>query len=162
AGPRLAAAAAPHPPAADRLVGFRDSRALEVSALPGRHAARRCVGAARGPDAARGPQRRAFTASLRGLPAARGRPPCHRPRALLRPLLTEPFSADNMDYVPRDSYICGLAGGPVDIQRILHYSFISKEGLTLHDRGAEALFMFLSARLYLYNQVYFHRTVRRI
>ncbi|HZU17174.1 MAG TPA: hypothetical protein VFD01_11345, partial [Candidatus Dormibacteraeota bacterium] len=32
----------------------------------------------------------------------------------------------------------------------------------LHLHGAEALFMFLSARLYLYHQVYFHRTVRRI
>jgi uncharacterized protein len=81
---------------------------------------------------------------------------------VLRPLLTGPFSADNMDYVPRDSYICGVASGPVDIQRILHYSFISEQGLTIHDHGAEALFMFLSARLYLYNQVYFHRTVRRI
>ena len=82
--------------------------------------------------------------------------------AVLRPLLTGPFSADNMDYVPRDSYICGVATGPVDVQRILHYSFISEQGLTIHDHGAEALFMFLSARLYLYNQVYFHRTVRRI
>ncbi|MDQ6692478.1 MAG: HD domain-containing protein, partial [Candidatus Dormibacteraeota bacterium] len=82
--------------------------------------------------------------------------------AVLRPLLTGPFSADNMDYVPRDSYICGVASGPVDIQRILHYSFISEHGLTIHDHGSEALFMFLSARLYLYNQVYFHRTVRRI
>jgi len=82
--------------------------------------------------------------------------------AVLRPLLTGPFSADNMDYVPRDSYICGVATGPVDIQRILHYSFISEQGLTIHDHGSEALFMFLSARLYLYNQVYFHRTVRRI
>ena len=81
---------------------------------------------------------------------------------VLRPLLTGPFSADNMDYVPRDSYICGVAAGPVDVQRILHYSFISEHGLTIHDHGAEALFMFLSARLYLYNQVYFHRTVRRI
>jgi HD superfamily phosphohydrolase len=82
--------------------------------------------------------------------------------AVLRPLLTGPFSADNMDYVPRDSYICGVAAGPVDIQRILHYSFISEQGLTIHEHAAEALFMFLSARLYLYNQVYFHRTVRRI
>ena len=82
--------------------------------------------------------------------------------AALRPLLTGPFSADNMDYVPRDSYICGVATGPVDVQRILHYSFISEQGLTIHDHGAEALLMFLSARLYLYNQVYFHRTVRRI
>src|SRR5207302_5482066 len=82
--------------------------------------------------------------------------------AALQPLLTGPFSADNMDYVPRDAYICGVATGPVDVQRVLHYSFISDEGLALHSHGAEALFMFLSARLYLYHQVYFHRTVRRI
>ncbi|GAC1656294.1 MAG: hypothetical protein NVS9B1_11320 [Candidatus Dormibacteraceae bacterium] len=82
--------------------------------------------------------------------------------AAIRPVLTGPFSADNMDYVPRDSYICGIANGPVDIQRIVHYTFISEHGLAIHDHGAEALFMFLSARLYLYNQVYFHRTVRRI
>jgi hypothetical protein len=34
--------------------------------------------------------------------------------------------------------------------------------LTLHAHAAEALYMFLSSRLYLYEQVYFHRTVRRI
>ncbi|HVB78129.1 MAG TPA: HD domain-containing protein [Candidatus Nitrosotalea sp.] len=82
--------------------------------------------------------------------------------AVLRPILVGPYSADNMDYVPRDSYICGVATGPVDVERILHYSFISEQGLTLHSHGAEALFMFLNARLYLYHQVYFHRTVRRI
>jgi uncharacterized protein len=79
-----------------------------------------------------------------------------------KPLLIGPFSADNMDYVPRDAYICGVAVGPVDVERILHYSFCSEQGLCLHMHGAEALFMFLSARLYLYHQVYFHRTVRRI
>jgi HD superfamily phosphohydrolase len=82
--------------------------------------------------------------------------------AVLRPAMVGAFSADNMDYVPRDSYICGVSTGPVDVQRILHYSFISERGLTLHSHGAEALYMFLNARLYLYHQVYFHRTVRRI
>jgi HD superfamily phosphohydrolase len=82
--------------------------------------------------------------------------------AALQPALTGPFSADNMDYVPRDSYICGVSAGPVDVQRILHYSFISERGLTLHAHAAEALYMFLNSRLYLYHQVYFHRTVRRI
>ncbi len=67
-----------------------------------------------------------------------------------------------MDYVPRDSYICGVSAGPVDVQRIIHYSFISDRGLTLHAHAAEALYMFLNSRLYLYHQVYFHRTVRRI
>ena len=82
--------------------------------------------------------------------------------AVLRPALIGAFSADNMDYVPRDSYICGVSAGPVDVQRIVHYSFISDRGLTLHAHGAEALYMFLNSRLYLYHQVYFHRTVRRI
>jgi uncharacterized protein len=82
--------------------------------------------------------------------------------AALQPLLTGPFSADNMDYVPRDAYVCGVSTGPVDVQRVLHYSFLSPEGLAVHSHAAEALFMFLSARLYLYHQVYFHRTVRRI
>jgi len=80
----------------------------------------------------------------------------------LKPAMVGAYSADNMDYVPRDSYICGVAAGPVDIQRILHYSFISERVLTLHAHAAEALYMFLSSRLYLYEQVYFHRTVRRI
>ncbi len=82
--------------------------------------------------------------------------------SVLRPAMVGAFSADNMDYVPRDSYICGVAAGPVDVQRIIHYSFISERGLTLHSRAAEALYMFLNSRLYLYHQVYFHRTVRRI
>jgi len=82
--------------------------------------------------------------------------------AVLRPALVGAFSADNMDYVPRDSYICGVSSGPVDVQRIIHYSFISERGLTLHSHAAEALYMFLNSRLYLYHQVYFHRTVRRI
>ena len=82
--------------------------------------------------------------------------------SVLRPAMVGAYSADNMDYVPRDSYICGVSAGPVDVQRIVHYSFISERGLTLHSHAAEALYMFLNSRLYLYHQVYFHRTVRRI
>src|SRR5260370_1008153 len=57
--------------------------------------------------------------------------------AALKPALVGAYSADNMDYVPRDSYICGVAAGPVDVQRILHYSFISERGLTLHAHAAD-------------------------
>ena len=80
----------------------------------------------------------------------------------MRPAMVGAYSADNMDYVPRDSYICGVSAGPVDVQRIVHYSFITGEGLALHSHAAESLYMFLNSRLYLYHQVYFHRTVRRI
>jgi hypothetical protein len=72
------------------------------------------------------------------------------------------FTADNMDYVLRDSYMCGVAIGPVDIDRLIHYTFFSKRGVTLHRAGLSALNMFLTARLYLYSNVYFHRTTRAI
>ena len=100
----------------------------------------------------------AYLISSHEMPAFQ--PPAWLP--VLRPAMIGAFSADNMDYVPRDSYICGVSAGPVDVQRIIHYSFISERGLTLHAHAAEALYMFLNARLYLYSQVYFHRTVRRI
>ncbi|RMF85336.1 MAG: HD domain-containing protein [Nitrospirae bacterium] len=82
--------------------------------------------------------------------------------ALLKPLLAGIFTADNMDYVLRDSYMCGVAVGPVDVERLIHYTFLSERGLTLHRAGLAALNMFLNARLYLYSNVYFHRTTRAI
>lgn len=81
---------------------------------------------------------------------------------LLKPVLCGSFAADNMDYVPRDAYACGVSIGPVDVRRIIHYTFISPEGMALHQHGAEAMLLFLSSRMYLYTNLYHHRTVRRI
>jgi hypothetical protein len=55
-----------------------------------------------------------------------------------------------------------VAIGPVDIERLLHYTFFSSHGLTIHQSGLPALQMFLHARLYLYSNVYYHRTTRAI
>lgn len=81
---------------------------------------------------------------------------------LLQPLIGGLFTADNFDYVLRDSYMCGVAVGPVDIDRLIHYTLIAQEGVTVHKNGLPALQMFLNARLYLYSNVYFHRTTRAI
>jgi hypothetical protein len=80
----------------------------------------------------------------------------------LQPLLSGVFTVDNIDYVRRDAYMIGVAVGPVDIERLRRYTFIGERGLTLYEPGAGALEMFLTARLFLYQQVYFHRTVRAI
>ena len=80
----------------------------------------------------------------------------------LRPLLGGIYTPDNCDYVLRDSYMCGVAIGPVDIERLLHYTFFSSHGLTIHQSGLSALQMFLHARLYLYANVYYHRATRAI
>jgi HD superfamily phosphohydrolase len=72
------------------------------------------------------------------------------------------FTFDNIDYVLRDAYMTGVSIGPVDWRRLLHYTSFCKEGLILDKRGVDALAMFLNARLYLYSNVYYHRTTRSI
>jgi HD superfamily phosphohydrolase len=72
------------------------------------------------------------------------------------------FTFDNIDYVLRDAYMTGVSIGPIDWRRLLHYTSYRKEGLILDQRGLDALAMFLNARLYLYSNVYYHRTTRSI
>jgi HD superfamily phosphohydrolase len=78
-----------------------------------------------------------------------------------KPILCGPATVDNLDYVPRDAYMCGISTGPVDVRRIVHYSFVHGDTLVLHSNASGALEMFLAARLYMYTQVYLHRTGRR-
>ncbi len=81
---------------------------------------------------------------------------------LLQQLFRGIFTFDNIDYVLRDAYMTGVSVGPIDWRRLLHYTFFHKEGLVLDKRGLDALTMFLNARLYLYSNVYYHRTTRSI
>ena len=90
--------------------------------------------------------------------------PGYQPPGWLRackPLLCGPATVDNLDYVRRDAYMCGISLGPVDVQRLIHYSFITGGTMVLHMHAAGALQMFLASRLYMYTQVYHHRTGRR-
>ena len=80
----------------------------------------------------------------------------------LQPLLSGVFTVDNLDYVRRDAYLTGVAVGPVDVERLRRYAFISERGLTLFEPGLPALEMFLTSRRFMYQQVYYHRTVRAI
>lgn len=91
--------------------------------------------------------------------------PGYEPPAWVRackPLLCGPATVDNLDYVRRDAYMCGVSVGAVDVARLLHYTFVSGDTVVLHAHATGALQMFLEARLFLYLSIYFHRTVRRI
>ena len=80
----------------------------------------------------------------------------------LQPVISGSYTGDNLDYVLRDSYMCGVAVGPVDLTRLIHYTMISDRGFTIHKTGLPALQMFLNTRMYLYSNVYYHRTTRAI
>ena len=76
---------------------------------------------------------------------------------LLHRALSGAVTVDNMDYVRRDAYMCGVALGPVDVDRLVYYAFCTDDGLTFHKRALSALRAFLNARFYMYENVYFHR-----
>ena len=80
----------------------------------------------------------------------------------LQPLLSGVFTVDNLDYVRRDAYLIGVSTGPVDVERLRRYCFVGPGGLSLYEPGLGALEMFLTARLFMYQQIYYHRSVRAI
>lgn len=80
--------------------------------------------------------------------------------AALKPLFSGLFTVDNLDYVLRDSYMCGVAIGPVDLDRLLYYTHIREGKLALHRSGLGAFEVFVTARAFMYRQIYFHRTTR--
>lgn len=87
-----------------------------------------------------------------------------RPRWLvfLRSLLCGIYTIDNMDFVLRDAFMSGYSTRAFDLDRLLHYSFFSERGLTIHDRGLESLVRFMGVRAELFRTIYFHRTVKAI
>lgn len=78
----------------------------------------------------------------------------------LQPLLSGVFTVDNLDYIRRDAYMTGVSASPLDVERLRRYTFVSGRGLTIYEPGLGALEQVLSARLFMYQNVYFHRTVR--
>ncbi len=80
----------------------------------------------------------------------------------LRSLFSGIYTVDNMDFVLRDAYMSGYSASAFDLDRLLHYSFFSERGLTIHSRGLAALTRFITVRAELFRAIYFHRTVRGI
>jgi HD superfamily phosphohydrolase len=80
----------------------------------------------------------------------------------LRSLFSGIYTVDNMDFVLRDAYMSGYNSRAFDVDRLLHYSFFTPRGLTIHSRGLPTLLHFIETRANLFRTVYFHRTVRAL
>ncbi|MBA7607486.1 hypothetical protein ES703_14645 [subsurface metagenome] len=79
----------------------------------------------------------------------------------LRCLFSGLYSADIMDYLQRDSYYCGTPElGLIDVKRLIADSFINKNGLNLHIDSASSLKQFITARIQMYDRVYWHKRGR--
>lgn len=80
----------------------------------------------------------------------------------LRSLFSGIYTVDNMDFVLRDAYMSGYSSRAFDLSRLLHYSFFTPAGLTIHARGLPTLVNFIETRANLFRTIYFHRTVRAL
>lgn len=72
------------------------------------------------------------------------------------------YTVDNMDFVLRDAFMSGYSQKSIDVERLLHYTRFTPEGLTIHKKGLSALVRFIFVRSELFQTIYFHRTVRAI
>ena len=71
------------------------------------------------------------------------RPTSRGGSCMLRSLFSGLYTVDNMDFVLRDAYMSGYSTRAFDLDRLLHYSFFSEQGLTIHSRGLSALVRFM-------------------
>ncbi len=74
------------------------------------------------------------------------------------------LDADRMDYLQRDAYFTGVAGGKYDADQLLGslriFQVKDRQVLGIDRRGVVALESFLLARYMMFASVYFHHTTR--
>lgn len=82
---------------------------------------------------------------------------------LINSFINSIIDVDKLDYLMRDSLHCGVEyGRGIDISRILDSLYINNDGtsLCLTEKGRSALISILSCRNIMYQEVYWHKTVR--
>ena len=84
---------------------------------------------------------------------------------VLRELVSGPnLDADRMDYLLRDSYFTGVAGGTYDAEQLIESLRVldadGRQQLGVDGRGVVALESFVLARYMMFATVYFHHTTR--
>lgn len=71
------------------------------------------------------------------------------------------YCADNLDYLVRDSHYAGTPEyGTVDAERLIQRSAFREEGITIEKKSLSAFRSFLLSRMFMYQNVYYHRMVR--
>ncbi len=90
------------------------------------------------------------------------------PLRLIRDLISSPLDIDRMEYLLRDTHNTGVHLGYFDINRLIaSLAFIEREfegekryHFVIREKGFSAFESFVLARDWMYDRVYFHKTVR--
>jgi HD superfamily phosphohydrolase len=80
----------------------------------------------------------------------------------LKELISSQIDVDRMDYLLRDSQMCGVTYGQFDLERLIQTITVVDGHIVLTDKGIHSVEEFLLARYFMYWNVYFHKATRAI
>lgn len=83
-------------------------------------------------------------------------------KPFLKELISSQLDVDRMDYLLRDSRMCGVTYGQFDLDRLIQTITIVDDHIALTDKGIHSAEEFLLARYFMYWNVYFHKATRSI
>jgi len=84
----------------------------------------------------------------------------HKSGSYTEPIVSSQLDADRMDYLIRDGYMTGVQNYHYDAGRILEMLMHDEHGLVVSHRALQAVESYLLSRFHMYQQVYYHKTVR--
>lgn len=79
-------------------------------------------------------------------------------RAFFEQLISSQLDVDRMDYLKRDSFYTGVVEGNINSQRIISMMNVHENKLVIESKGVYSVENFLTSRMFMYWQVYFHKT----
>lgn len=80
------------------------------------------------------------------------------PRRFFNQLVSSQLDVDRMDYLKRDSFYTGVSEGNVNTQRIISMLNVADDELVVDAKGIYSVENYLTARMFMYWQVYYHKT----
>lgn len=79
-------------------------------------------------------------------------------RKFFNQLISSQLDVDRMDYLKRDSFFTGVSEGNVNTERIISMMNVSGDELVIDAKGIYSIENYLTARMFMYWQVYYHKT----
>ena len=79
-------------------------------------------------------------------------------RKFFNQLISSQLDVDRLDYLKRDSFYTGVSEGNINTQRIISMINVSEDELVIDAKGIYSIENFLTARMFMYWQVYYHKT----
>ncbi|WP_322969640.1 HD domain-containing protein [Faecalibacter sp. LW9] len=80
------------------------------------------------------------------------------PRRFLSQLVSSQLDVDRLDYLKRDSFFTGVVEGNINPERIISMMNVKNNELVIDAKGISSVEKFLMARIFMYNNVYLHKT----